>query len=183
MTSQGRKRAPTRLRLGALPTRAPTEFDIVPDAGATEALRDRLGLDALRKVRLSGQITPMGGDDWHLAARLGATVVQPCAVTLEPVTTRIEEEVTRRYLADWVEPDEAEAEMPEDDDAEPLPDTVDLMRVLEEALALSLPAFPRAPGVVLGEIEARPPGAAPIEADPAERPFAALAELKKRLDG
>jgi uncharacterized metal-binding protein YceD (DUF177 family) len=183
MTPRGRNRPRTRLRLAALPTRAPTAIDVVPDAAAIDALRERLGLAGLRNVRLAGQIAPVGREDWRLDAHLGATVVQPCAVTLEPVTTRVEEDVTRRYLADWVEPDEAETEMPEDDDAEALPDSVDLMRVLEEALALALPPFPRAPGAELGAAEARPPGAAPIEADPAEHPFAALADLKKRLDG
>jgi len=176
------RRTATRLRLSALPSRAPTAFEIVPDAETTARLRDRLGLAGLRKVRLEGEIAPAGREDWHLSARLGATVVQPCSITLDPVTTRIEEEVTRRYLADWVEPDDPEAEMPEDDDAEALPDSVDLMRVLEESLALALPAFPRAEGAELGAIEARPPGAAPIEEEEAEKPFASLMELKRKLD-
>jgi uncharacterized metal-binding protein YceD (DUF177 family) len=168
-----------RLRLAALPPTAPTPFELVPDAERLGALRDRLGLSALRKVRLAGEIAPEGRQDWRLTARLGATVVQPCAVTLEPVTTRIEEEVTRRYLATWREVTETETEMPEDDTAEPLPEVVDLMAVLEEALSLALPAFPRAPGAELEQTRAAPPGAAPLDA-PEERqsPFEALAALK-----
>ncbi|KPQ13895.1 MAG: putative ACR protein [Rhodobacteraceae bacterium HLUCCO18] len=172
----------TILDLARLP-RGPQHFELRPEAPERALLAEELAINAVRKLRFAGTLEPEGARDWRLVAELGATVVQPCVVTLAPVTTRIDTHVTRGYLADWQEPTGEEAEMPEDDDAEPLPDTVDLMRVLEEALALSLPAFPRAPGVVLGEIEARPPGAAPIEADPAERPFAALAELKKRLDG
>jgi uncharacterized metal-binding protein YceD (DUF177 family) len=176
------KRIATRLRLGALPRSAPTAFDIAPDAETTAAMRDRLGLQALRKLRLAGEIAPSGRDDWHLTARLGATVVQPCTITLAPVTTRIEEEVDRRYLSDWSEPEEPEAEMPEDETAEPLPDNVDLLALFEETLALAIPPFPRAPDAELGEMSARPPGAAPVE-EAEENPFAALADLKKRLDG
>lgn len=168
-----------RLRLSALSPKTPTAFDIVPDPETLAALRDRLELSGLRKVRLAGQIAPEGRDDWRLEARLGATVVQPCAVTLEPVTTRIEEEVVRRYLAQWTEPQDAEAEMPEDDTAEHRPEVVDLIAVLEEALALALPAFPRAPGAELEQTRAAPPGAAPLEDTAEETPFAVLAELKK----
>ena len=175
-------RTDARLRLSRLPATEPTAFEYVPDAETTGAIRDRLGLSGLRKLRLAGRIEPAGREDWHLSAHLGATVVQPCAVTTEPVTTRIEEAVERRYLAHWSEPEAPEAEMPEDDSAEPLPATVDLRALLEEALALALPAFPRAPDAELGEMAARPPGAAPIEAEE-ESPFAALADLKKRLDG
>lgn len=176
------ERTKPRLRLAALGTKGPTPFDLVPGPDALAAMKDRLGLLGLRKVRLAGTLAPAGQADWHLEAALGATVVQPCAVTLEPVTTRIEEPVERRYLAAWTVPEEAEAEMPEDDSAEPLPDWVDLNAVLEEALALALPAFPRAPGAELGEIEARPPGADPLAADDRENPFAVLEELKKGRD-
>jgi uncharacterized metal-binding protein YceD (DUF177 family) len=176
------KRA-ARLRLSALSPKTPTAFDVTPDAEALAALRDRLDLSALRKVCLEGEIAPEGRDDWRLVAHLGATVVQPCAVTLEPVTTRIEEEVARRYLADWHETEEGEAEMPEDDTAEPLPEVVDLMAVLEEALSLALPAFPRAPGAELEHTRAAPPGAAPLEeTQERENPFAALAALKRHGD-
>jgi hypothetical protein len=76
--------------------------------GAQAALRRHAG--ARGRARLAA-----GG-------RLGATVVQPCVATLAPVTTRIETGVTRRYLADWQEPEGEEAEMPEDDTTEALPD-------------------------------------------------------------
>ncbi len=79
--------------------------------------------------------------DWRLEAKLGATVVQPCVVTAEPVTTRIDDPVTRRYLAQMPEPQGDEVEMPEDDSAEPLPDVLDLSAVMAEALALALPLY------------------------------------------
>jgi uncharacterized metal-binding protein YceD (DUF177 family) len=172
---------PRILRLATLPTRAPTEFLRAPDAAACAALAERLGVSGLRKLRLAGRIAPRGPRDWELSAHLGATVTQPCTITLAPVTTRIEEEVARRYLADWTPPAAPEQEMPEDDSAEPLPETVDLDALMEEALALALPAFPRAPDAELGRIEAAPPGAAPFDAA-VEHPFAALADMRRRME-
>lgn len=169
------------LRLSHLKRRA-TAFEIVPDAPARRVLSEVLGLLDLRKLRLSGQIAAEGAHDWLLTATLGATVVQPCVVTLDPVTTRIDEPVTRRYSpdADTPAPGE-EVEMPEDDTLEPLPEVLDLHALLAEALALALPQFPRGDGAELGAVGAAPEGVTPI-ADEDTRPFAGLAALRDKLD-
>lgn len=170
-----------RLRLGALPTGTPTVFEIVPDAESRGALAERLGLTKLSKLRFSGTLHPEGRGDWRLEATLGATVVQPCAVTLAPVTTRIDATVLRRYLANLPAPDAgAETEMPEDDTVEPLPRTLDLPLVMEEALSLELPDYPRASGADFEGQSALPPGAAPIT-DAETKPFAGLASLRDKL--
>ena len=171
------------MRLSDLPQRKPTSIRLVPDEGQLEALADRLDVDALRKVRLEGTLAPGPGRDWTLEARLGATVVQPCRVTTDPVTTRIEEAVARRYVANWQPPADSESEMDEADDGiEPLPELVDPGALLEEALALAIPAFPRSEGAEALDLTAAPPGAAPIE-DEAVKPFASLAALKARMEG
>ena len=108
-------------------------------------------------------------------------MVQPCVITTEPVTTRIDEPVLRRYLAEAPAPTGGEeVEMPEDDTVEPLPAEIDLGAVMAEALALALPAFPRATGAELGAVVAGPPGVAPLT-DEAARPLAGLAGLRDRL--
>jgi uncharacterized metal-binding protein YceD (DUF177 family) len=170
------------LRLADLPQRKPTVARLVPDLGELEALADLLEVDVLRKVRLDATLRPGPGRDWTLEGRLGATVVQPCRVTTEPVTTRIEEAVARRYSPDYALPEGDEAEMPEDDTLEPLPAVLDLGAVLEEVLALSIPAFPRAEGADEVDLAAAPPGAAPLD-DEKVKPFAGLADLKRRLEG
>lgn len=167
----------TVLRLADLSKRKPSPFDVAPDAGALRALQREMELSDLRKLRLWGEIRPIGRADWHLEATLGATVVQPCGVTLAPVTTRIEETVTRRFLADWAEPDGAEIEMPEDDNAGPVPTTLDLAALLAEELALAVPLYPRAEGADLGEAVFTEPGKAAMTDEDA-KPFAALAKLK-----
>ena len=169
------------IRLGDLPVNRPTSVRIEPDQAELDAMAATLGLSALRKVRLEGELRPRGKRDWDLEAHLGATVVQPCVVTLAPVTTRIEERVERRFRADLPEPPPgAEVEMPEDDALEPLPETLDLARVLTEALALAVPEYPRADGASLGEAAFTAPGQKPMT-DAEAKPFARLAELKSRL--
>ena len=117
------------------PGRGPVEFALEPEAEARAALAERLGIDALRKLRFTGMLTPRGAD-WHLEATLGATAVQPCVVTLAPVTTRIDEEVVRRYLDDVPPlPPGDEIEMPQDETVEPRPAALDLGAVMAEALA------------------------------------------------
>jgi uncharacterized metal-binding protein YceD (DUF177 family) len=169
------------LRLADLPQGRPTALRLVPDDGQLAALADRLDVDLVRKVRLDATLSPGPGRDWTLSGRLGATVVQPCRVTTEPVTTRIEELVSRRYTPDMPEPSGDEMEMPEDDGVEPLPTMLDVGEVLEEALSLAIPAFPRAEGAGEVDLTATPPGAAPID-DASVKPFAGLADLKSKLE-
>jgi len=170
------------IRLGDLPTGRPTSFRVEPGPEELETMARELGVSALRKVRLEGQLTPRGERDWDLSGRLGATVVQPCVVTLDPVTTRIEEAVERRFRADLSEPPPgAEVEMPEDDALEHLPETLDVLRVLAEALALAIPEYPRAEGAELGDAVFTEPGQPPMT-DEAAKPFAGLAGLRDKLD-
>ncbi|SDI55474.1 YceD family protein [Aliiruegeria lutimaris] len=172
---------PTRFVLARLQTGEPTPFRLVPEEAGLDRLKQELNLLGLRKVRLEGRFVPVGGRDWKLDAMLGATAVQPCSVTLAPVTTRIDTPVLRYYMADLSNPTESEAEMPEDDSIEPLPESVDLWDVLSEALAIALPDFPRAEGVELGESVFTEPGAEPLTED-AAKPFAGLAALKKKFE-
>ena len=161
---------------------AEQDFALVPDATARARLAEELGLLTLRKLRFEGRLAPEGERDWHLIARLGATVVQPCVVTLSPVTTRIDTDVERRYLAEMPElPEGDEIEMPEDDTLEPMPEKLDLMNVLAEALALALPDFPRAEGVEAVDMTVTEPGKTPITEAEA-KPFAGLKSLRERLE-
>ena len=90
-------------------------FSLAPDAAFCAALAEELDIRGVRKLRFDGELRPSGDSDLELNARLGVTVVQDCVVTLEPVTTRIDEDVTRLYLANMPDPEGEEAEMPEDD--------------------------------------------------------------------
>ncbi|MBP1804526.1 YceD family protein [Rubellimicrobium aerolatum] len=165
------------LRLSEGNQRQAIAFALVPEADARAAVAAELGIPGVRKLRFEGRLSPSGRKDWRLEAHLGATVVQDCVVTLEPVTTRIEEGVDRLYMADLPEPEAAEAEVPEDD-VEPLPASLDLGEVMLEALALALPAYPRAAGVELGEVVVTEPGSEALTEEKA-RPFASLRDAIK----
>lgn len=170
------------LPLARLPRGNERSFEITPEAQARARLAEELGITSVRKLRLAGRLVPDGARDWRLEAMLGATVVQPCVITAEPVTTRIDEPVLRRYLADMDEPEGDEVEMPDDDAAEPLPATLDLWAILAEALALALPLYPRAEGAALDSAVFAPPGTEPLT-DEQAKPLAGLAALRDKLKG
>lgn len=169
------------MRVAELAGRKPTRFRIAPGAKDRAAIAAALGVTELDQLRFEGDLTPLGRQDWRLTARLSARVVQPCIVTLAPVKTEIDETVTRRYLADLPEPEGEEIEIPEDDSIEALPATIDLGAVLTEALALSLPLYPRAEGAEMGSASFAEPGAEPL-GEEVTRPFAGLADLMKKRD-
>jgi uncharacterized metal-binding protein YceD (DUF177 family) len=175
---------PHTLPLARLPRARDTAFDLMPDTITRERIGREMDLLALKKLRLSGRLSAEGRQDWRLEATLGATVVQPCVVTLEPVTTRIDVPILRRFVADLPEPEPAmeEHEMPEDDTLEPLPPELDLEAILIEALALNLPLYPRKDEAALGEAVFAAPGVTPMRDEDA-KPLAGLAALKARLEG
>lgn len=168
------------LRFADLSQNQPTPFKFEPDAALVKQVVGEMDLQALRKARLEGTLSASGRRDWIFKARLGATVVQPCVATLEPVTTRIEADLTRRFVHDFDLPETDEAEMPEDDTVEPLPTTLDLAEAFTEALALNLPLYPRKDTAVLDETNFTEPGKKPMTNEDA-RPFAGLAALKDQL--
>ena len=168
------------LRVAGLATRKPTRFRIEASAEQRAAAAAILGITAVARLRFAGEVRPRGRNDWDLVADLEAEVEQPCSVTLAPVVTKIRETVERHYLADMPVPEGDEVEMPEDDRDEPLPDVIDPGAVALEALALALPAYPRADGAALGEAVFAAEGVAPLR-DEDLRPFSGLASLAERL--
>lgn len=171
----------TRLILKDLPQGKATRLQYEPSADLRADIAATLDITVLKKLRFQGKLQPGARSNWTLTGTLGATVVQPCRVTLEPVTTRIEETVERRYIADFASPEESEAEMmPEDDSTEPLPTEINLGELVTEALALAIPVFPRSETAQDATSTAAPPGAAPLTEE-ALNPFAALAEFRATL--
>lgn len=169
-------------RVADLPQNRPTPFEIRPNAETLSQIAKDLDLTALKKLTFNGQIHAVGENDWELVAALGATVVQPCVVTLEPVTTRVDERIERRFLAQMPElvAEDDEIEMPEDENAEPLGSTIDIFAVMQEALALNVPQFPRAEGAMLKDAVFTESGKKAMTDEDA-RPFAGLAALRDQL--
>ncbi len=161
------------VELGAL--RGASDFDIAPTPAQAAALARLMGASGLRKMRFRGRLVPLEPRGWELQATLGATVVQPCVVTLDPVTTRIDQPVHRRFLPmSAPAATEIRLDAEDDDEIEPLTERIDLGLIATEALALALPAYPRAAGAEL-------PSSEPSDDDEVIRPFAALAALRNKL--
>lgn len=171
----------TKLIFAELATRGPTKFVFEPSGAELGALKAEFDLLDLGKLRLQGEIAPAGKSDWRLRAHLGATVTQTCVVTLEPVRTRLDEDVERFFTNDLPEVSiSEETEMPEDDHIEPLPDILDLAALATEALALAIPQYPRSDGASLDEVNFTEPGKQAMR-DEDTRPFAGLAGLRDQL--
>ncbi len=170
----------TALQVSDLSQTEENSFALRPEADVLASMAEELDISALRKLSFAGAITPLGKQDWQLNGKLGATVVQPCVVTLEPVTTRIDVSVTRHFVRDFEEPDDEEVEMPEDDSSEPLGKWIDPAQVMIEALALELPEYPRKGDAELGQLVHAEPGQKPMTDEDA-RPFAGLGALRDAL--
>ena len=167
--------------IAELSENAPTPFTYVPESPDLKRIGIDLDLIHLRKLRFEGQIAGRGVGDWTVTGKLGATVVQTCVVTLDPVTTRIEEDVARLFVKDWTEPEENEVEMADDDSIEPLERSIDIAKIAHEALALALPLVPKSEGASLDKTVFAAEGIAPLT-DEAAKPFASLAEFRKKLE-
>ena len=173
------------------PWSAMIRLDDVPETGrrveleASDAIRAALagpaGVDGIERLTAAFDLTRRGHHGLHVRGQVTATVRQTCVVSLEPVTSEIEEAVD----IDFVPP--REIEVPEGgdeethliraaDDPEPLVDgTVDLGLLATEFLLLGVDPYPRKAGVSFAAAAA----AAAAAADAAASPFAALADWKK----
>lgn len=172
--------------LSKLSSKKATRYALSPDKEVCRSISNDLNLSEITKLRFEGEFTAYGASGWKLRAKLGATVQQSCVITLKPVTTRIDVEVTRKFVpeAEIIALDtdtELELESPEDDTLEPLRDVINLYEVIREVLDLELPQFPKASGAVLGQAVFTEPGLAPMS-DQDAKPFAKLAELRQKLD-
>ena len=169
------------LRVSDLGSNKIQHFEIRPDDTTLGEIAGALELLALRKLRFVGEFRPKGKSDWLLIAELGATVVQPCTVSLAPVTTRIDAKVERHFMAAVEIPDDEEIEMPEDDTIETLGQWLDPETVMIEALSLELPDYPRADSVEFDNVIHSEEGVAAMT-DQDAKPFAGLSALRDKLN-
>jgi uncharacterized metal-binding protein YceD (DUF177 family) len=169
------------IRLADLNNRKRAHFTIEPDSDGRKAIAAALDVLQVKKLKFDGALIPTGRRDWRIEATFGATVSQACVVTLDPVTTRVDEDIKRTYLSEWDTSEGEEVEIESEDTDDPLPDTLDLIEVIIEALALSLPAYPRKDGVEATVVGVTEPGKA-VMTDEDARPFAGLAALRAGLE-
>jgi uncharacterized metal-binding protein YceD (DUF177 family) len=169
------------LRISDIPKAKNMPFDVTFTPEQMISVAALISAASVKKMRIQGKISPSGNKDWVLNATVGATVIQPCVVTLEPVQTRVDTTVHLTYAADFKYNDtENVVEMTEDETIEPLSDEIDLATIAIEAIVLALPDYPRASDAKLETAVFTKPGDKPMTDEDA-KPFASLAELKDKL--
>lgn len=171
-----------RIAADDIPANRPLPVTLELTSAELAAIAEEIGALGIGKFRFEGKLSRPSDTEIHLDATLGASVTQPCVVTLGPVRTRVDEPVRRRFTTQLETPEQAEYHLREDEDVEvdPLTGEIDLIEIIREALILALPAFPRAEGAALPATAAAPPGTEPLSEE-AARPFAALAALKSKM--
>ena len=174
----------SRICFGELKHNQSFYFNLLPSKAAKQAISADLGTLEISKLGLKGKISPAGKDAWLLKAQLGATVVQSCVISLEPVRTRIDALVERNFIQDFycLEARKGDSDglvIEKDENIDPLDPYVNLFDVLTEALVLELPAYPRVKGVTLKTTTYSGEGVRPIS-DGDVKPFAGLSILMEK---
>ncbi|CAA6603304.1 conserved hypothetical protein [Rhodospirillaceae bacterium LM-1] len=151
-----------------------------------EKLRQRFDLVALDGLKAQLRLTQSTNGLFVLEGRIQADVTQTCVVTLEPVRSNINADISRSYgeteaLQAVLQAMEREIDL--DFEAQDEPDVIengviDIGEAVAEELALSLDPFPRKPGASLENT----PYAGLDGADGKPNPFAALSKLRDKLD-
>lgn len=155
-------------------------FDWQPTDDMCAALARHLDAQSVARVRFKGVLEMRSKGDIHLRGDLGASVTQNCVVTLRPIRTRIDERITRQFVADFDHSaTEYQLQGDGDEDIEPLQDPLDIGAIAAEAMALALPPFPRSEDASLAQSQFTAPGIAPLR-DADLKPFAALAALRTK---
>ena len=153
------------------------------DAINNSKIAEQLSLISVEKIDFRGKISAQGKNKWLLSGNLGATAFQKCVVTLQAVKCRVDEKIKRMYVPmeeiPLVEKDDGrDVELDLDENLEPLTRSLDLSLIAQEALALSLPDYPRSNNtdyvsISLGDDEQI------IQQDNEQNPFAILSTLMK----
>jgi hypothetical protein len=144
------------------------------DAQTRAAIAEELELRSLESFGFSFDVTRRGQEGLHVAGAVTATVGQSCVVTLEPIESRVAEDVDVDFLPPGAPGFTVPSADSEADPPEPLVGkVVDLGALAVEFLILGIDPYPRKPGATFAN---------PDTTNEEPGPFAALAKLKQQSD-
>lgn len=153
---------------------------IEADAKQRARLAEQHGLTSVERYRAELLVTSWKRNGVKVSGTVEADIVQECVVTLEPIESRISEEVSAVYLPEdsklGREGFHGGGEILIDADGPDSPetfsgDTVDVGALAEEFFELAIDPYPRKSGAGMEHIE---------DADLPDSPFAKLSALKKQ---
>jgi uncharacterized metal-binding protein YceD (DUF177 family) len=145
-----------------------------------ERVARALDLVACSSLRVSYTIAPSVARRYRLSGTLSAEVTQTCVVTLDPVTSVIEEPFDVMFWPAEDIPAAQSGEVDMDEEPEPEPmigGQVNVGRVVFECLAAAIDPFPRQSDATLDRRSAEPAEGA---TGASTNPFAVLANIKTR---
>ena len=151
------------------------EFNLVCSKDALRELPKKLNVLEAKKASFNGYLKLQVANQIVLCGTVKAKLIQPCSLTLEPVVTTINEEISRTFL---VGPNENKPikksvfELTEESfDNDIILDEINLGEVLMETISLETPDYPKKSGASIS--------LAPTESMDRENPFSILSKLKK----
>jgi uncharacterized metal-binding protein YceD (DUF177 family) len=153
-------------------------LDLVADDEERKAIADRLGLDNLERLEAHASLS-RDGDRIRARGRLAAALNQRCVVTGDPVPAHVDEAFEILFTPEPEVGGDEEIELGAEDCDVVFHDgaSIDLGAAIADTLALSLDPYPRSASAeaVLKE--------AGVLSEEEAGPFAALAQLKRKLEG
>ena len=167
----------SRIEIFVLETEKKIDFTLsFTDEELTQLKKD-LNLISLKKTSMSGKITATAAGQWHLKAKIGATIVQESVLSLKSVTTRIDDKIDLRIIKGHDNAvQNSELELNEDYF---IAHELDLGAVFFENVALSIPVFPKEKGESFENKVFTAKGIDPLTNDRIS-PFFILNKLKKK---
>lgn len=154
--------------------------DLVADESVRAALARTAGLRELPRLTASFDITRAGHEGLHVIGEVSSVIGQECVITLEPIEQNLLEAIDLTFVpgsSGAAAQTIAEASLAGDETEPPEPMTagaVDLGAIATEYFLLGIDPYPRKPGAVFES---------PAAPEPGNKPFAALAALKKPKPG
>ena len=178
-TGPARSRAPVQgswsvpIPVAEIP-QAGRRVELTADAATRDAVAKAVSVLALPRLVAVFDLAPFAENGIRVSGAVSATVEQNCVVTLDPVTSEVEEPIELTFVAANAAPPAADlAALPNGDDPPEVlqKGIVDLGSIACEFLFLGIDPYPRKPGASFHSPES--------QRDPSDHPFSALASLKK----
>ena len=165
----------------------PFKFHLTLSKQRISNLIERLDLLNIKKVSLTGVLSPLSLDEWSLQAELRASVKQKCVISFKPVKTIVNETVHRTFSPSALQNanetnDDGTSPVIFDDTLQELNDEIDLAEIIFEELTLILPIYPKSEGAEFAPYSITEPGVELLR-DENLKPFAELSQFKYRLFG
>ena len=159
--------------------RGEVELEVRARPAERAALATRFALVSLERLGARVRARRLSGGVYGLRGRLSADVTQSCVITLAPFAASIDEgfSLTWSSGSGWVDEGETLVEV---EGMRPTAwdgTAIDVGEAVAQQLALALDPYPRAPDAKTTE-----PAEDEAPEEEGRRPFAALAELRRRLD-